>query len=191
MDEYRQLINDLKAKRIRFTKGLTKNEITKIEQTYNFQFPTSLKEMYQIALPISKSFYNWRNFNEANVKKIKDMINWPLEGILFDLENNNFWDDNWGEKPNDLLHAKQKCIEEMHKVPKLIPVYGHRYIPIVDGVDNPPIFSVYQTDVIYYGIDLENYFRIEFNFEPWDVINEAIDEDRIDNIPFWSQFCYY
>jgi hypothetical protein len=52
----------------------------------------------------------------------------------------------------------------MKKVPKLIPIYGHRYVPTVNGVDNPSIFSVYQTDVIYYGIDLENYFRIEFNF---------------------------
>lgn len=79
----------------------------------------------------------------------------------------------------------------MQKVPKLIPIYGHRYIPIVNGLDNPPIFSVYQTDVIYYGIDLENYFRIEFDFLKWDVINDAIDKDKITLIPFWSQFCYY
>ncbi len=166
MEKYRLLIDDLKLKKIKFAKGLTNDEIKKIEQTYDIKFPKSLREMYQIALPISKSFYNWRNFNEANVKKIKDMIKWPLEGVLFDLENNNFWDDNWGEKPLDLLYAKQKCIEEMQKVPKLIPIYGYRYIPIMNEVDEPPIFSVYQTDVIYYGINLENYFRIEFNFEP-------------------------
>lgn len=191
MSKYENLINDLKLKHINFDKGLTDEEVLKIESFYDIQFPKSLREMYQIALPISDPFYNWRNFDKTNINKIQGMLNWPLEGVLFDLENNNFWDENWGEKPLDLLSAKQKCIKEMNKVPKLIPIYGHRYIPIMDGVENPPIFSVYQTDVIYYGIDLENYFRIEFNYLPWDVINDAINKDEIELIPFWSQFCYY
>jgi hypothetical protein len=141
--------------------------------------------MYQIALPVSDAFYNWRNFDESNIQKIQEMLNWPLEGVLFVLEENNYWDDSWGEKPINLSEAKQKCTEEMQKVPKLIPICGHRYIPIVKGIDNPPIFSVYQTDVIYYGIDLENYFRIEFGFLSWDVIRYV----EIVKIPFWSQFC--
>lgn len=191
MNKYEKLINELKLKHIKFDKGLTDEEIVKIEKTYDIYFPKSLREMYQIALPVSKSFYNWRDFNETNIKSIQKSLNWPLEGVLFDIEENVFWDSSWGDKPTELSEAKQKCINEMQKVPKLIPIYGHRYIPVVNGVDNPPVFSVYQTDVIYYGIDLENYFRIEFDFLKWDVINEAIDKDEIALIPFWSQFCYY
>lgn len=191
MGRYDKLITDLKSKKIKFDKGLTNEEFDKIEKTYGICFPKSLREMYEIALPISASFYNWRNFEEANVRIIKDMLNWPLEGVLFDVEENYFWDDSWGEKPTDAIEAEKKCIEEMKKVPTLIPIYKHRYIPIVKDIDNPPIFSVYQTDVIYYGIDLENYFQIEFDFLPWEVINDAIDKEEIIIIPFWNQFCYY
>lgn len=84
-----------------------------------------------------------------------------------------------------------KCIEKMQRAPKLIPLYGHRYIPIVTGVDNPPIFSVYQTDVIYYGIDLENYFRNEFLIMSRSVLDDARNNNEITIIPFWSQFCFY
>ncbi len=139
MNKYEKLINDLKLKHIKFDKGLTDEEIVKIEKTYDIYFPKSLREMYQIALPVSKSFYNWRDFNESNINNIQDMLNRPLEGVLFDIEENVFWDSSWGEKPTELSETKQKCINEMQKVPKLIPIYGHRYIPVVNGVDNPPI----------------------------------------------------
>jgi hypothetical protein len=191
VDKYEKLIADLRKKKIKFDKGLNADEYLEIETFYDISFPKSLKEMYQVAVPVSHSFYNWRDFSKANVEKIKSKLEWPLEGVLFDVEENCFWDNSWGEKPTDLIEAKKKCIEEMKKVPRLLPIYSHRYIPIVKGIDNPPIFSVYQTDAIYYGVDLENYLRIEFGFLPWDFINEAIDKDEIVQIPFWSQFCYY
>jgi hypothetical protein len=34
------------------------------------------------------------------------MFNWPLEGVLFDLEENVFWDSSWGEKSTELSEAK-------------------------------------------------------------------------------------
>lgn len=183
MNKYENLINDLRSLNIQFDNGLSDEEIAKIELLYGIRFPLSLKEMYQKALPVSRSFYNWRDFNKSNIDKIQNMLNWPLDGILFDVENNVFWHKSWGLKPPNFFEAKQKCIEEMKKVPRLIPVFGHRYIPVIDDVDDPPILSVYQTDIIYCGINLENYFRHEFMLPPFD----GIIQDKLIPIPFWSE----
>lgn len=102
MNKYEKLINDLKLKHIKFDEGLTDEEIVKIEKTYDNYFPKLLREMYQIASPVSKSFYNWRDFNESIINNIQNMLNWPLEGVLFDIEENVFWDSSWDEKPTEL-----------------------------------------------------------------------------------------
>jgi hypothetical protein len=53
------------------------------------------------------------------------------------------------------------------------------------GAGNP-VFSVHQTDIIYYGFDLADYLRHEFNLpgrEPW--------PSQIRTIRFWdiNRFC--
>jgi hypothetical protein len=46
--------------------------------------------------------------------------------------------------------------------PKLIPIYHHRMMPDEPHLKGNPVFSVWQTDIIYYGFDLEDYLRHEF-----------------------------
>lgn len=70
----------------------------------------------------------------------------------------------------------------MAKAPKLIPILGHRYIPEEPHERGNPVFSVYQTDVIYYGADLEDYFRREFASAPWGA--GAVEPRK--RVPFWS-----
>ncbi len=64
----------------------------------------------------------------------------------------------------------------MDKVPKLIPIYSHRYIPSSLNEIGNPVYSVHQTDIIYYGKDLWDYFNIAFN-------------EIKTNILFWSELC--
>jgi hypothetical protein len=49
------------------------------------------------------------------------------------------------------------------EAPKLIPIYSHRFIPEEPSEAGNPIFSVYQMDIIYYGFDLDDYLRHEFD----------------------------
>jgi len=64
----------------------------------------------------------------------------------------------------------------------LIPIYSHRYIPSRHCEINNPIFSVHQTDIIYYGENLEEYFKVEFK----DKEHKDIDFDSIKHIDFWT-----
>ena len=51
---------------------------------------------------------------------------------------------------------------EVAKAPRLIPILSHRYMPDDPPLAGNPVFSVYQTDIIYYGYDLASYFESEF-----------------------------
>lgn len=178
---FTNLIGSLKDKGVLFDKGLNINEITNIQEYYNIVFPPDLKEFLRTELPISEGFINWRDMSEGNIERVKDRLNWPLEGMIFDIENNNFWYEAWGKKPNNLSDAVSLCTFEMGKVPKLIPICSHRYIPSEPNESGNPIFSVYQTDIIYYGENLSSYLEVEFDIKKY----EDIDFNSIKEIRFW------
>ena len=56
----------------------------------------------------------------------------------------------------------------MSHAPKLIPIYTHRYMPMIDEKNNP-IFSIHGVDVICYGTRIDEYFQIEFGEKKQDV----------------------
>jgi hypothetical protein len=47
-------------------------------------------------------------------------------------------------------------------VPRLVPVFSHRYLPAEPHLSGNPVLSVYQTDIIYYGSNLKRYIAHEF-----------------------------
>ena len=51
----------LSTNNVLFDKGLTISEISEIQKIYDISFPESLQSFLMAALPISASFYNWRN----------------------------------------------------------------------------------------------------------------------------------
>lgn len=171
---------------IEFDKGLNKGEFEELENKFSVKFPEDYKIFLDKGLPISNGFINWREglkSNEAAIEII-NKLNWPLDGLLYDVQHNNYWDDKWGQKPNTFDEAKEIIKREFCKIPKLIPVYGHRYIPMEPNEIGNPIFSLYQMDVIIYGNNLVDYFANEFKFE---LPNEFKRNDKPKFIRFWSE----
>jgi len=59
------------------------------------------------------------------------------------------------------------------QVRPMVPVYSHRYLPAGRGLSGHPVLSMWQTDIIYYGLDLADYIDREFGgrgpgHEPWE-----------------------
>lgn len=77
--------------------------------------------------------------------------------------------------------------------PRLIPVYGHRYLLAEPCVADNPVFSIWQSDIIVYGKDLRNYFLVEFaNLLSLNsrVDSAEVDEptmNKVQGIPFWGE----
>lgn len=173
------LFNNLKHKGINSTQGLTDEEVRQIEERYSIKFPPDLLKFLQYRLPVSDGFPNWRQGSE---EELKDWLDRPLQGINFDIEYNNFWLSSWGEKPKSLYESIEVARCQAGKSPKLIPIYKHRYIPFVSGIEGNPVYSVWQTDIIYYGFNLEEYFNREFGVP---MLGPKIAEPR--PIRFWDE----
>ncbi|WP_424244235.1 hypothetical protein Dip510_001436 [Elusimicrobium posterum] len=194
------LINLMKNSEILFEEGLTDKEISAVEDLFSFSFPPDLREFLQTALPIkvdspdkegiiysswAKRFPNWRKaLNDKDEKEaIFERLSNPLEGLLFDVEHNDFWLEEFGERPINLASKKATLISYFQKVPKLIPLYSHRYLPANPFEIDNPIFSIYQADIIIYGNNLASYFANEFNFN---LPEEFKPPKEPKKVSFWS-----
>ena len=181
----------LENKGILLESGLSALEIREVETRFKFRFPPDLRLLFQTFLPVSKGFYHWRRaLDDTTVLgTIEEMLCWPREGILFDVEHGDFWVHRdlpdvsaWGPKPETLETQLETASRHLASYVKLIPIYGHRYVPEMPSEAGNPVFSVYQSDIIYYGDSLVNYFRNEFYGPP--TIPETIKR-----VPFWSDCC--
>lgn len=167
-------------KGIEFEKGLTLDELMQVENIFQIKFPGSLREFIMTELPISKGFYNWKNMRNDNVQFIKSIINKPFSDV-YCMAKEVYWCDAWGEEPEDKEDITKEVRERLKEAPKLIPIYSHRYMPAISD-ENPPIISIHDLDIVYYGENLEDYLYVEFG-------NKAQNEIGFENIiriPFWS-----
>lgn len=163
---------------VEFDAGLTCEEVAAVESRYEFRFPPDLREFLQTALPKGPRFPDWRRGAED---EIRDWLDIPRRGVLFDIENNGFWLDAWGPRPPSMSEALRQGEELLAAAPKLIPIHSHRMMPDAPHLRGNPVFSVHQTDIIYYGFNLADYLRHEFKLpgrEPW--------PEEVRPIRFWD-----
>ena len=178
---YRENINILKQHEIKIEVGLSSSELKLIEEVYSIRFPKSLRDFLMLALPVSEGFYNWRDDSAENISTIKKAIDEPKK-TFNELAGEAEWCESWGDELGSVTEKATEVKKRLQKAPTLIPVYAHRYVPMVEN-DNPPILSVHGTDVIYYGESLADYLEVEFG----DKKQEDIAFDRIQPVPFWSE----
>lgn len=159
--------------------GLTAAELGRAEERLGIRFPPDLAGFLREGLPSGDRFPRWRSLDA----KIEAQLAWPLEGVLLDVEQNAFWMAEWGERPANLDAAKTIATAAVRAAPALVPVCGHRYLPAEPLDAGNPVFSVYQTDVIYYGHDLAAYFEAELGSG----YGGAIRLEKIRPIRFWGR----
>ncbi len=157
--EIRRLIGWLERRGVGFAEGLSDGEVRRIERRFGFVFPPELRCLLQRAMPVSPWFVDWRTESE---EEIRGRLEWPVEGALFDVRNGEFWYRPWGPKPPTVAERVAQAEARLRELPPLVPVYSHRYMPSVPGEAGNPVFSIHQTDVVYYGNDLWSYLCREF-----------------------------
>lgn len=161
--------------------GLSDSEINTVENTYQFVFPPDIRRLLQFGLPVGDGFVDWRN---GTREEIQARMEWPFEGICFDIENNSFWLNEWGERPSNFDDRFTISKRYVDCAPTLIPIYSHRYIPDSPNEVGNPIFSVHQTDIFVYGSSLEMYLQSEFGSSASrENLSSSVGEKQIE---FWS-----
>ena len=176
-----RIISDFQRRRQRpdgldWVVGYTQDELDAAQAKYDLVFPPDLVALLRERRPAIG--YDWR----SDEKEIRERLAWPFEGLLFDVENNVLWWPEWGERPARAEDRADVLRSVVAQAPKLIPLISHRYLPAEPHEAGNPVFSVYQSDVIYYGANLADYFEREFG-DPRRPLPEPIKRIR-----FWSDF---
>jgi hypothetical protein len=164
--------------RIEFAPGLTDAEVETTEDRFGFRFPPDLRAFLQTALPRGPQFPDWRS---PDLAKLREWLDIPRQGVLFDVEHNAFWLDEWGPQPRAMADALALVGGLIRAAPRLIPIYSHRMMPDEPHMPGNPVFSVHQADIIHYGFNLANYLCIEFDLpdrQPWSA--------EVRQIRFWD-----
>lgn len=172
-----EAVERLRRAGVKLKRGLSDRGLARIEKSVGFTFGPEHRQLLAAVLPTGESWPDWRH---ASSDELRARLDWPADGVIFDVHNNGFWPSSWAERPGDPATAESYAREQLDRVPRLVPIYGHRYLAADPAYVPSPVFSVYQTDVIYYGDNLLDYIAHEFGVPP---LHPSSDRHHV---PFWS-----
>jgi hypothetical protein len=153
--------------------GYSQSQLDAAQERYGLRFPPDLIDLLLDRQPAFG--YDW----SIEDPRIRQMLRWPFEMLQFDVEN-GFWWPAWGERPDTPEERAEVLRDMLSHAPKLIPLYGHRFLPETPNEAGNPVLSMHGFDTIYYGSNLANYFAREFGSP------QEIGLGPIRRIPFWS-----
>lgn len=159
--------------------GLSERELDAVEARFGFSFSADHRVFLAAGLPHGSP--SWPDWRHGDPEDLAARLERPAEGALFDVEHNRFWHPDWAPRPAETADALRVARAELATVPRLVPVYGHRYLPGTAGEWGHPVLSVHQTDIIFYGNDLADYVRHEFTGRASPLPARA-------TVDFWSYF---
>ncbi|MDX3656690.1 hypothetical protein PV646_05165 [Streptomyces sp. ID05-26A] len=174
--------------------GLTDAELARIEAEHGFEFADDHRAFLQAGLPVNTPYMSeagvfhtweqpWPEWGGDDPEELRLQLDWPVKMVLGEVERGEHWNPAWGERPDALETAVEVARQELAEVPRLLPVYGHRFVPAGRDMSGHPVLSMWGTDIICYGTDLLDYVNREF-------AAPALPGDRAPRatVPFWSDY---
>ena len=156
--------------------GMNESEIDNIEKKYEVKFPSDYREFLKILHTVNRKpkdrpfFFNWLEDEQV----IVDKLNWPYSSLSQD----SIWLKSWGTIPNSQDEIINRFNTWYREAPKLIPIFGHRYIISEPCKGGHPILSVVGSDTIIYGWDFKHYLLTEFSEYMPDELFKKIHNDE-------------
>lgn len=139
--------------------GMSSSELEEIEVKLGFDLPSDFRHLFRNVQDPGGVLFPWSHFS---TELYDNTVARVWSGIEFDIQHNTVWLNRWGARPSDLDAAKSIAREDFKTWPKLLPISGHRFLPAAPSEPNNPVFSIVQTDIIYYGSNLADYLVREF-----------------------------
>lgn len=178
--------------------GLTEEELAGAERAFGFEFPDDLRTFLASALPVRDreleddpyratvfGFPDWRN---GDPEHLRAQVEFPVTGVWHEIERGH-WPRAWGQRPSPADRALRTARRRLADVPRLVPVYTHRYLPSGRGTWGHPVLSVQGTDIVCYGADLADYVRREFALDEWEAAHPpGSHEFPAATVSFWKDY---
>lgn len=164
--------------------GLSNAQLAELEAAVDTQLPFEIGLLLIHGVPDDERWWRW---DENPTDMLHRWNGDLLDGMLFDVEHNHAWLPSWGAEPGALDARLEVARQAFSDAPPLLPLYGHRAVPLTaardeDSSDSNPVLSVMQTDIIVYGTDLAAWLHREF-----DVPLPMWPETPARWFPFWSE----
>lgn len=160
--------------------GYSQIELDDVQAKWDLRFPPDLIELLRECRPLvdHQECFDWVT---AEPKLIKFWLDWPFEGYWRTVQRAGAWWPEWGERPRKFGEQREKLRGIFANAPTLIPLLGHRFIPDEPSETGNPVFSVFHSDIVYYGANLLDWLARECwtggPASPWPPVKE---------IRFWS-----
>jgi hypothetical protein len=166
--------------------GLSDTEISEAQVEFGVAFPSAWKEVLKAVHPVSiprdpDGIRNWVPYPDWRGREADathQLVERPIEGILFDVEHNGFWWRAWGPNPKELDERLNVAARQLAAVPRLAPIRSHWYVGVQDG---SPVLSIVQTDIWSPATtlcDLPN---------GRDESGVPLEDYPLGKVPFWSE----
>ncbi|MFF4592934.1 hypothetical protein [Amycolatopsis sp. NPDC001319] len=176
--------------------SLTDAEFARIEAEHGFEFADDHRAFLAAGLPMNSPFVPepdtwttwekpWPEWRDGDAAELRKQLDWPVDYLLWDIDKIGYWRPDWGTRPESLDAALQVARLALADVPRLVPVYAHRFLPAGRGTSGHPVLSVRGTDTIYFGTDLAEYIDREFE-EPAPELPD--DWSPQATVPFWRDY---
>ncbi|MFJ6851944.1 hypothetical protein ACIQM3_15655 [Streptomyces sp. NPDC091271] len=181
-DDAQSLLAMLPA-RVEIERGMSERELDQVEERWGFRFAPEHRTLLGAGLPTGSS--SWPDWRDGDPKDLAERLAWPVNGVLFDVEHNRFWHPEWDPRPADTQDALKVARTHLATVPVMVPIFSHRCLLADPDRTGTPVLSMYQTDIIYYGTDLADYWHHEFGRPA-----PTPEDHQYASIPFWSYFLH-
>lgn len=167
-----------------FGPGLTDAEFAAAEAGFGFEFADDHRAFLAAGLPLfarghcdhpDQVSWGWPDWRDLESTALHDQVAWPVKSALKEIGAGH-WPGGWGKRPADPAAVLDKARRRLARVPQLVPVYAHRYLPAGRGSSGQPVLSIHRlTDIVAYGPDLAEYIGREFR-------------DTWATVPFWGDY---
>jgi hypothetical protein len=171
--------------------GLSDEEFARVEYEFRFEFADDHRGFLTAGLPVrhpreeGQTWDNpWPDWRNGDPDELREHLDWPIEYLLEDVQHGH-WDHAWSERPSDPEEAVESARQKLAQVPRMVPLYAHRFLPAGRGTFGHPVLSMLGWDIIYYGTDLIDYIGQEFE-EPRP--ERTADWQPHATVPFWRDY---
>ena len=159
--------------------GLTGDEVERAEARFGVRFSPVHRAFLSLGLPRGPQWPNWRS---GSVRDLRARVGAPVDGVVADVLEHDFWPARWGPRPIGLVEREAVARDRLARVPTLVPLYARCYLPAPHGRASYPVLDVDRTFVTVVGRDLLHYVMRVFLAH-----DDAGPDARPQRVPFWSE----
>ncbi|MGI5196310.1 hypothetical protein ACQEVY_22115 [Streptomyces sp. CA-288835] len=176
-----QVLLAMLPSQVEIKRGMSDWELDQVEERWGFRFAPEHRTLLGAGLPTGGR--SWPDWRDGDAEELAERLAWPIDGVLFDVEHSGFWHPERDPRPASTQDALKVARTYLAKVPVMVPIYSHRCLLADPNRTGTPVLSMHQTDIIYYGTDLVDYFHHEFGRPV-----PTPEDHQYATIPFWPYF---